>query len=400
MKALEGVRVIDMGHVLAGPTAAMILADLGAEVIHVESPQGDDARQYGPFVGEIDPNRSGYFISLNRNKKSIVLNLKTDGGREVLRDLIEISDVLIENFRSDAMDKLGFNWENVHGINPRIVYASITGFGHDALEDYAKKPSYDMIAQAFSGLMSITGPLNGEPCRVGASMGDIISGTHAAIAILAALMAREKTGEGQYYDGSMVDSLFYTLENALVRYTIGNEIPKPLGTMHPTIAPFQIYKTKDRWIAVAVGNDKLWRIFCENILRRPELTDDLRFVTNPLRAQNRDALNEIIEEEMSKKSYDEWAVLFEHHVVPYGPINSIKDACEDKNLNYRGMIVEVDQPEVGKVKIVGSPFKLSKTPGQVYAPAPALGQHTREILEDVLGYPAERIVKLEKEQAI
>jgi len=400
MRALEGIRVIDMGHVLAGPTTAMILADLGAEVIHVEPPRGDDARQYGPFAGEVDVNRSGYFISLNRNKKSIVLNLKTEGGREALRDLIKTSDVLIENFRSTTMKKLGFGWEEVHKINPRMIYASLTGFGHDALQDYAEKPSYDMIAQALSGLMSITGPLDGEPCRVGTSIGDIMTGTHAAIGILAALIVREKTQEGQYYDGALVDSLLYVLENALVRYTIGKEIPKPLGTIHPTITPFQAYVTRDKWIVIAVGNDKLWRVFCEDVLEKPGLAEDPRFATNPLRTQNREALNKILEEEMGKKSYEEWADLFERYSVPYGPINTIKEACEDRNVNYRKMIAEVEQPGVGKVRIVGSPFRLSSTPGQVYAPAPALGQHTEEILKDLLGYSSERIEKLIKEGAI
>ncbi len=400
MKALEGIRVIDMGHVLAAPTTAMILADLGAEVIHIESPQGDDAREFGPFIGEADKNRSGYFISINRNKKSVVLNLKTEGGKEVLRDLIRKSDVLIENFRPTTMKKLGFGWEDVHRINPKIVYASICGFGHDALEEYAKKPAYDMVAQAYSGLMSITGPAGGPPCRVGTSIGDIVAGNHAAIAILAALISREKTGEGQYYDGSMVDSLVYTLENGVVRYTIEGEVPEPLGTMHPTITPFQGYMTEDRWIIVAIGNDKLWKDFCENIIKKPELVEDPRFKTNPLRTKNRDELNSILEVEMKKKSYEEWAKLFEEYGVPYSPVNTIKDVCEDKNINYRNMIVEIDQPEIGKVKIVGSPFRLSSTPGEVYAAAPSLGQHTDEVLRDVLGYSDEKIKELKEEGAI
>ena len=400
MRALEGIRVLDMGHVLAGPTAGMILADLGAEVIHIEPPAGDDARTFGPFAGGIEKNKSGYFISLNRNKKGIVLDLKKEGGKEILRDLIKISDVLIENFRSGTMEKLGFGWGAIHEMNPMLIYASISGFGHDALDEYVRKPPYDMVAQAFSGLMSITGPLNGPPCRVGMSIGDIIAGNHAAIAILAALIAREKGGEGQHYDGSMVDGLFYTLENAVVRYTLENEIPKPLGTRHPTITPFQAYVTKDREIVVAIGNDNLWITFCESIIGMPELAEDPRFKTNPLRTENREALNGILEKKMREKSYEEWAKLFEERGIPYSPVNNIKDACEDGNIKYRKMLVSMEQPGVGEVNIAGSPFRLSSTPGEVFSPAPSLGQHTEGILRDLLGYTEKKIEELREDCAI
>jgi CoA:oxalate CoA-transferase len=211
--ALEGIRVIDLSHVLAAPTTTMFLADLGAEVIHLEPPQGDDAREYGPFAGAQDKNHSGYFISLNRNKKSLVLNLKLPKGKEILRELIGVSDVIIENFRPSTMGKMGFGWDEIQKINPRIIYAAISGFGHDSPPEYAKRPSYDMVAQAYSGLMSITGPVGGPPCRVGSSVGDIISGQQAVIGILAALAHREKTGRGQFYDGSMVDGLFAVLDD-------------------------------------------------------------------------------------------------------------------------------------------------------------------------------------------
>ena len=253
--ALNGIRVIDLSHVLAAPTTTMFLADLGAEVIHVEPPHGDDAREYGPFAGEPDKNRSGYFISLNRNKKSMVLNLRHEGGKEILRSLLSVADVVVENYRPTTMEKLGFGWEELQRINPRLIYASISGFGHDAPPDYASRPSYDMVAQAYSGLMSITGPVEGPPCRVGSSMGDLIAGHQAAIGILAALIHRDKTGRGQYYDGSMVDGLFAVLESAIVRYTMTGSVPGPLGGMHPTITPFQSLRTKDSWIVIAIGND-------------------------------------------------------------------------------------------------------------------------------------------------
>ena len=227
-KALDNVRVIDMGHVLAAPTTSMILADLGADVIHLEPPKGDDARQFGPFY----KGQSGYFASVNRNKRSLVVNLKELAGKKILRDLVRVSDVVLENFRPGTLERLGFSYEVMSEINPRIIYASICGFGHDALPEYAAKPAYDMVAQAFSGLMSITGPEGGPPVRVGTSVGDITSGHQCAIAILAALWYRERTGRGQVIDMSMVDGLVYILENAIVRYTLNDQIPQPLGQLH------------------------------------------------------------------------------------------------------------------------------------------------------------------------
>ena len=271
--ALNGIRVVDLSHVLAGPTATMILADLGAEVIHIEPPQGDDAREYGPFAGKVDKDHSGYFISLNRNKKSLVLNLKQEKGKEILWDLIKVSDVIMENYRPGTMKNLGFSWEEIHRVNPKIIYASISGFGHNTLPEYSNRPAYDVVAQAYSGLMSVTGPEQGPPCRVGSSMGDIVAGHQAAIGILAALFYRTITGRGQRYDGSMVDGLFSTLENAVVRYTSQGEIPRALGTAHPSITPFQAFRASDDWIIIAIGSDKLWAQFCL-VLGRIDLIGD------------------------------------------------------------------------------------------------------------------------------
>jgi CoA:oxalate CoA-transferase len=326
--ALNGIRVIDLSHVLAAPTTTMFLADLGAEVIHVEPPHGDDAREFGPFPGKPDKNSSGYFISLNRNKKSIVLNLRSDRGKEILRRLLVIADVVVENYRPGTMKKLGFGWEELQRINPRLIYASISGFGHDAPPEYASRPSYDMVAQAYSGLMSITGPKEGPPCRVGTSIGDIIAGHQAAIGIMAALMHRDKTGRGQHYDGSMVDGLFAVLESAVVRYTLTGEVPGPLGGMHPTITPFQALRTKDSWIVTAIGNDTLWKRFCD-LLGRGDLVDDPRFRTNPVRCDNKEELSEILGMEMKKKTTREWITLFEGADLPYapsGPARRRKDA--------------------------------------------------------------------------
>ncbi|MFN2229512.1 MAG: CaiB/BaiF CoA transferase family protein [Anaerolineae bacterium] len=388
-KALEDVRVIDLGHVLAAPTAAMILADLGADVIHLEPPHGDDARQFGPFRN----GHSGYFASINRNKRSVVVDLKTQGGARVLRDLIRASDVVLENYRPGTLERLGFSYEVMAELNPRIIYASICGFGHDALPEYADKPAYDMVAQAFSGLMSITGPEGGPPVRVGTSVGDITAGHQCAIAILAALWYRERTGRGQVVDMSMVDGLVYILENAIVRYTLSGQIPAPLGTRHPAITPFRAYPTADSWIVIALGNDGLWQTFCEAI-GRPDLAADARFQTNALRTQHHEELDALLEPVTRGRTTEEWVALLEAHHLPYSPIQNVDQVVHDPNLRHRGMIAEVNQPGMGPVEIVGSPFHLSETPGTVRTPAPTLGQHTEEVLCEVLGYERERIEEL------
>ena len=399
-KALEGVRVVDLSHVLAGPICTMFLADLGAEVIHVEPPRGDDAREFGPFVGEQGKNRSGYFISLNRNKKSMVLNLKKDSGKKILEELIRVSDVIVENFRPNTMQKLGFGWEHLQKMNPRIVYASISGFGHDTLPGYDTRPAYDMVAQAYSGLMSITGPEGGPPCRVGSSVGDIVAGHQAAIGILAALLRRQVTGKGQYYDGSMVDGLFSVLENAVTRYTVGGEIPKPLGGSHPTVVPFAGFMTEDgSWIVIAVGNDVLWARFCE-VIGKEDLIHDPRFATNPARTENRSELTAILSDTMKERTSKQWAGLFESAGLPYSPLNTVKEICEDPYIRHRDMLVEIDQPGIGPMKMVGSPIHLSETPGGVYSPAPMLGEHSGEVLREVLGYTEDAVERLARDGVI
>jgi CoA:oxalate CoA-transferase len=371
----------------------MILADLGAEVIHIEPPQGDDAREFGPYAGGVDKNHSAYFVSLNRNKKSMVLNLKHERGKEILRELIKISDVIVENFRPTTMQELGFGWEKIREINPAIIYASISGFGHDAPPEYASRPAYDIVAQAYSGLMSITGPEDGAPCRVGSSVGDIFAGHQAVIGILAALLHRARTGRGQFYDGSMVDGLFSVLENAVVQYTVAHRIPRPLGSAHPSVAPFQSYRTKDGWIVIALGNDRLWARFC-SLIGRGDLIKHPRFKTNMLRAKNRKLLTQILESETVKRTTRSWAKMLERESIAYSPINNIKQICADPYIRYRKMLVEVDQPQMGKVKVAGSPLRLSETPGEVYAPAPLLGEHTKQILRDLLKYSDAEIAEL------
>ena len=398
-RALEGIRIVDLTHVLAGPIATMILADLGAEVLHVEPPHGDDAREFGPFAGEAGKNRSAYFVSLNRNKKSVVLNLKHEKGKQILRELIKISDVIIENYRPTTMPELGFGWAEIQKINPAIIYASISGFGRDTPPEYGSRPAYDIIAQAYSGFMSITGPEDGAPCRAGASIGDIFAGHQAAIGILAALIHREKTGRGQYYDGSMVDGLLSVLENAVVQYTIGHRIPKPLGSAHPSIAPFQTIPTRDGWMVIAIGNDIIWERFCTAI-GREDLSQQPEYKTNSLRSRNRKTLIEIVEKEMVKKTTRAWSRILERESIPHSPINNIKQVCEDPCINHRKMLAEMEQPQMGRIKIAGSPIRLSETPGEVYAPAPLLGEHTGEILKNLLNYSAGDISRLKEEGVI
>ncbi len=394
-KSLDGIRITDLSHVLAAPTASMILADLGAEVIHIEPPRGDDARQFGPFI----EGQSAYFISINRNKKSVVIDLKKPEGKSVLRDIIRVSDVVLENFKPGTMKDLGFSYEDCRGINERIIYASISGFGHDAPPSYTGKPAYDMIAQAYSGLMSICGPEGGPPVRVGTSIGDIISGHQCAISILSAIRHRDRTGEGQRIDHSMVDGLLYILENALVRYTVSGDIPEPLGTMHPSITPFQAFPTKDSWIVVAVGNDSIWTCFC-TALEMPKLIDNEQFKTNVLRTRNRDRLIPILEKTFKERHTADWLDVLQSNDVPCSPIHSIEQIVGDPVVAHRQMLVTVRQPGVGQVKIAGSPFRMSDTPGQVYSHAPLLGEHSIEVLRDVLKYSDDSIRVLREKKVI
>ncbi|MBN2553458.1 MAG: CoA transferase [Spirochaetales bacterium] len=401
--ALEGITVIDLSHVLAGPFCTMILADLGAEVIKIEPPAGDDARRFGPFLSDDQhpQNReSAYFISVNRNKKSVCLDLKSESGRRVLEDLLVRADVVVENYRPTTMSKLGFSWQRIQQLNERIVYCSISGFGHDALPEFAEKPAYDMVAQAYSGLMSITGPIGGPPVRVGTSVGDIVAGHQAAIGILAALNYRHRSKKGQYIDISMVDGLVYILENAVVRYSVDGEIPQPLGTAHPSITPFQCFATKDGgWIVVPVGNDLLWRKFCEAI-GRTDLTDHQAYKSNELRNENRSVLIPILEAEMRKKTRVQWLQLLEQAGLPNSPLNTIAEVVQDANIRYRQMIVDLHQPNLGTIAVAGSPFRMSETPAAIRSAAPRIGEHSRQVLRDFLGYPDREIERLLNEKAL
>ncbi len=390
---LYGLRILDLSHILAGPFCTMILGDMGAEVIKIEPPGGDGARTYGPFIKD----ESAYFMSINRNKKSVVVNIKTVIGVNIVKRLSRISDVIVENFRPGTLEKLGLGYEEIRKENPRIIYASISGFGHTG--PYKDKPSYDMVVQGTSGLMSITGEPNGQPVRVGISIGDLIAGHHAAIGILGALYYKEKTGLGQRLDYGMLDGMVYLLENAITRYYIEGVVPEPLGTSHPSITPFQAFKTKDNYIILPLGSEKLWLEFCQ-VIGREDLTKNLLFSNNYQRTLNKHILIPELEKVFQKKTYKEWSNIFEKNGIPYGPINTIKEVVKDQQVISRQMIVEMEHSLVGPYKTVGSPFKLSQTQTGPRMPAPYLGQHTREALSNLLGFDDEYLSELKEKGVV
>ncbi|MEI7614692.1 MAG: CoA transferase [Betaproteobacteria bacterium] len=380
MKALEGIKVLDLSRVLAGPYCTMMLADFGANVIKIEPPGvGDDSRAFGPFVGK----ESAYFMSLNRNKRSITLNLKADSEVDLFREMVKQADVVVENYRPGTMEKFGLGYEDLKKINPRIIYAACSGFGHSG--PYMLKPAYDIIVQAMGGIMSITGSEGGEPTRVGASVGDIIAGMFTAYGVMLGLFHRERTGEGQKVDVGMLDCQLAVLENAISRYTTSGKAPGPVGNRHPSITPFASFTASDGHIIVGAGNEHLWIKLCL-LLGRPELTKDERFSNNEQRTRHVNELTSILNAIFITRTINEWLELLEGAGLPCAPINTIDKIVNDPQIKARNMIVEVDHPVAGLQKMPGVPVKMSRTPGQVAAHAPLLGQHTAEILEELFGW--------------
>lgn len=395
MKPLENIKILDLTRVLAGPFCTMILSDLGAEVTKVEIPvKGDDSRHFGPFLN----GKSLYFVGINRAKKSVSLNLKTDKGKEILKKMVKHFDVIIENYRPGTMEKLGLGYDELKKINPKIIYAASSGFGHSG--PHSKKPAYDILAQASGGMMSITGWPDSPPTRVGMSLGDITASLYTAIGITTALYQRQITGEGQKIDIAMLDCQVSILENALARYQVENQSPKPLGNRHPTITPFQAYKAKDKYFVIAVGNDNLFKTFCEAI-ERTDLLADPRFKTNGDRTANVGALNEVLERIFITKTADEWLKLFEAAQIPSSPINNINDVMNDIQVLSRNMIIEVDDKQAGKVKIAGNPIKMTNVPEVDHRdPAPDIGEHNSEVYKAILGYSEEDIENLKQQGVI
>lgn len=384
MKALEGIRVLDLSRVLAGPYCTMMLADFGANIIKIEPPVvGDDSRAFGPFVGK----ESAYFMSLNRNKRSMVLNFKNQKECDLFKEMVKQADVVVENYRPGTMEKFGLGYEELKKINPKLIYAACSGFGHTG--PYRDKPAYDIIVQAMGGIMSITGPENGEPTRVGASVGDVMAGMFTAYGVMTALFHRERTGEGQKVDVGMLDCQVAVLENAIARYVTSGSVPGPLGNRHPSITPFASFTAKDGHIIVGAGNQRLWERLC-NILECPELINDERFKDNGSRTAHVNELTSILNEIFTNKTINEWLGVLEEAGLPCAPINTVDRIVNDPHIAARNMIVEVEHPIAGKLKMPGVPVKMSATPGAVETHAPLLGQHTNEILKEVLGWDAEK----------
>ncbi len=374
---LKNLLVVDLTRVLVGPYCTMILSDLGARVIKVEAPEiGDDSRNFGPFIEDY----SAYFMSLNRGKESIALNLKNDDDKKIFEKILAKADILVENFKPGTLEKWGYGWKDVSKKYPKLIYASASGFGQTG--PLRELPAYDMVVQGMGGLMSVTGQPNTEPTRVGTSIGDITAGLFTAIGINAALYDRQKTGKGTFIDVSMLDCQIAILENAIARYLAKNEIPEPMGSRHPSITPFEAFKTKDSYIIIAAGNDKLFNNLC-NVLQIQEISTDERFSTNSLRSENVDQLKKIIEEKLSLKKTDEWVKEMEQLKIPCGPIFNIKQAVENPQIQERNMIISSFHKKIGEFKSAGNPIKMSsykdeKTRGDI----PDLDEHRDKIIKE------------------
>ena len=393
MGALSDIKVLDLTRVLAGPYATMVLADLGAEIIKIEQPEkGDDSRAYGPYKN----GESAYFMSLNRNKESITLNLKTPEGKEILKELVKKVDVLVENFRPGTMEKLGLGYEVLKEINPRLIYASSTGYGQTG--PYSQRPAYDAVVQAMGGIMSITGQADGMPTRVGTSIGDIAAGLFCAIGILAALQERARSGLGQMVDVAMLDCQVAILENAISRYEFTGEIPHPIGNRHPSIVPFETFNTLSDPIMVAAGNDRLWATLCE--LMELDIACDPRYATNPQRNEHYAELRPILAEKFMTKTAEEWQPMFDKAGIPSGPINTVDKVVKNEQVVAREMILEVEHPVAGTTRVPGIPIKLSRTPGEIRMAAPVLGADTEKLLNQYLGLTSDQVAELREKQVI
>ncbi len=391
---LTGITVLDLTRVLSGPYCTMVLADMGARVIKVEHPgKGDDTRHWGPpFVAA----ESAYFLSINRNKESVTLDFKHPQGREVLDRLLARADVLVENFKPGTMDRAGFGWETLHARHPRLVYTSISGYGQTGPR--RDEPGYDAVIQAEGGLMSITGDGDGPAYRLGVAVSDIVAGMFAAQGVTAALFARERTGQGQRVDIGMLDTTAALLTYQAGNYFATGQIPARLGNRHPTIAPYETLPTADGEMVVAVGNDGIWKRFCP-ALDRPELADDPRFRTNRDRLTNYAALKPELQRTMVTRTRAEWTQRFRAASVPCGAVRDVAEVLADPQLAAREMVATLDHPTAGPTRVIGTPIKLSDTPGSIRTPPPTLGQHTDAVLGE-LGYDQDMIASLKTSGAV
>ncbi len=374
---LEGIRVLDMSRVLAGPYCTMMLGDLGADVIKVESPEGDDTRRWGPpYQG----GESAYYLCCNRNKRSVALDLETAQGRSAALKLALSSHILVENFRLGAMERWGLGYKELAPRNPGLVYCSISGYGRTG--PLAALLGYDFAMQGVGGIMSITGEENGPPTKVGVAIVDLTAGMFALSAILAALRVRDLTGQGQQIDISLLDSHLAWLANAAGNYLVSGEAPQRMGNAHPNIVPYQTFTTLDGWVIVAVGNDRQWQRVAQ-ALQRPDLAADPRFATNPDRVRHRGELTDILQGILAERGTADWLALFEEAGVPAGPVNTVAQALDNPQAAARGMLQTVPHPGIGPVRMVASPLKLEATPPTIRRHPPMLGEHTEEVLREI-----------------
>ena len=402
MLALDDVVVLDLSHALAGPFASTLLGDYGAEIIKIEPLEGEISRAWGPpFYGD----ESAYFVNLNRNKKSVALDLKHPDGREIFFRLLDGADVVLENLRVGAVSRLGIDYARASARQPRVIYCSVSGFGQDG--PYRDRAALDLVVQAESGMISITGegPERREPgepphgVRCGVSIADLAAGLYSAFGIVTALHARERTGCGQFIDVSMLDGQLSLLTGVIGGYLADGQIPEPLGTAYGMLLPYQTFRTRTRDIAIGVGSDKLWRTFCP-LIGRGDLAADPRFVTNAARHANRAALIDVLQQAFSTRTYEEWEAILLPAGIPMGAINTIDRVVAHPQVAARGSLVEYEHPVAGTVRSVGPPVRMSATPGSVRRPAPRVGEHTDDVLRERLGMTEHEIERLRDEHVI
>ncbi len=392
---LEGVKVLDLSHALAGPFCSTMLADFGAEVIKLEpTGAGDIARAWGP---RLPGGETSYFVSLHRNKKGIEVDLKHPQGKELFFRLVERCDVVLENYRVGALARLGLDYEAARERNAGIIYCAVSGFGQDG--PYRDRAALDLILQAESGMISVTGEPGGHGVRCGVSIADMTAGMYAAFGILLALRVKERTGRGQAIDVSMLEGQLSLLGTMIGGYLADGQAPAPMGTAYKALLPYQTFRTRTRDLALAVGGEKLWKVFCP-VIGCPELAEDPRYRSNADRARNRDSLIATLQDVFLTRTYEEWEPLLLASGIPVGAINDIAQVVAHPQVSARQALVEMNHPRAGKVRMVGAPVRLSETPGAVRTPAPTLGEHTDEVLRQLLGLPAEEIADLRASGAI
>ncbi|WP_199103534.1 CaiB/BaiF CoA-transferase family protein [Aquitalea sp. ASV11] len=393
--ALAGIKVLDLSRVLAGPWAGQLLADLGAEVLKVERPgAGDDTRQWAP--PSLPDGTAAYFLCANRGKRSVTVDITKPEGQEIVRALARDADVVIENYKVGGLKKYGLDYDSLSQLNPRLVYCSITGFGQDG--PYAELPGYDYIVQGMSGLMSITGPANGEPHKVGVAVTDLFTGIYASNAILAAIIARQSSGKGQYIDMALFDCALASLANINMNWLIGQQVPPRLGNAHANIVPYQVFACADGHFILACGNDKQFRAVCQ-VIGLPALADDERFASNPQRVKHRDSVVPLLAEAFMGNTREQWLKRLDEAGVPCGPINTVDEAFRDPQIRHRGMEIHMQDSVGQNVPLVGCPIKLSGTPVEYNQAPPKLGEHTDDVLR-ALGYDAATIATLREQGTV